>query len=130
MDSQKIKAILRRYNELWLGPIGIILFLISARVVKFLDPEAVSYTADAFQKIIFGHLVFAACIFSAWLALRLTWPSVFRYLVDDFNDDFSSLGKSYVTTNQKNEKCEVKLFLALSLLALYVLGLIACMHVL
>lgn len=111
----------KKYNELWLGPLGLLLFLISAPIIKAVDPEAVVYTTDAVQKIIFGHVAFAACAFSAWVVMRLTWPSVFKYLTEEFDTDFSNL--------TDNQKC-VKLFLAFCLLALYVLGLIACMHVL
>jgi hypothetical protein len=111
----------KKYNELWLGPLGLILFLVSKYIIKAIDPEAVVYTTDAVQKIIFGHLVFAACVFSTWIVMRLTWPSVFKYLTELFDQDFSSLNP--------NQIC-VKLFLAFSLLALYLSGLIACMHVL
>ncbi|MBT1702953.1 hypothetical protein [Chryseosolibacter indicus] len=111
----------KRYNELWLGPLGLVLFIFSNPLIKAIDPEAVVYTTDAVQKIIFGHVAFAACVFSTWLCLKLTWPSAFKYLTKDFDRDFSQLNN--------NEKC-VKLYLAFSLLALYLLGLIACMHVL
>lgn len=109
---------LKRYNELWLGPIGLILFIISQPVIKAVDPEAVVYTSDAVQKIIFGHIVFASCIFSTWIALRLTWPSVFRFLVDEFNESLTNL-----TTWEK-------LKLSFLVFACYLLGLILCMQVL
>lgn len=82
---------LKRYNELWLGPLGLILFLVSMPLIRNIDPRAVAYTMDAFQKIIFGHVCIASALFSLWLVLRLTWPDVFRYLVDGFQKDFSNL---------------------------------------
>jgi hypothetical protein len=111
----------KKYNELWLGPLGLLLFVFSAPIIRAVDPEAVVYTTDAVQKIIFGHVAFAACVSSTWIVLRLTWPSAFNYLTAEFDSDFSKLND--------NQKC-VKLLLAFCLLALYLLGLIACMHVL
>jgi hypothetical protein len=109
---------LKRYNELWLAPLAFLLYLVSEWFVKLADPEAVPYTIDAIQKILFGHLVFGCCTFSAWLCLRLTWPSVFRILVDEFNDSLNKLNTWE------------KLRLCYWVFASYLLGLILCMLVL
>lgn len=116
-----LKKLLKRYNELWLAPLAIILFIIAQSIVKIADPEAVPYTIDAVQKIIFGHLVFACCTISVWLSLRLTWPGIFKYLVDHFNQDFVNLND-----NQRWEKLKLSFWV----FACYLLGLILCMQVL
>lgn len=114
----KLLNLLKRYNELWLAPLAIVLYVIAERFVKIADPEAVPYTIDAVQKILFGHLVFGCCTFSAWLCLRLTWPAVFRVLVDEFNDSLNKLS------------IWEKLKLSFWVFASYLLGLILCMQVL
>lgn len=109
---------LKRYNELWLAPVAIVLYIVSERMVRDADPQAVPYTLDAFQKIIFGHLVFATCSVSALLCIRLAFPLLFKILVDQFEDLFTKLS------------IWEKLKLSFSVFALYLLGLILSMHTL
>lgn len=117
MNSPLIKF-LKRYNELWLAPLAFVLYMIAERFIKTIDPEAVPYTLDAFQKIIFGHLVFATCSVSALLCIRLAFPAVFTILVDQFEEHFTKLS------------IWEKLKLSFWVFASYLLGLILCMQVL
>jgi hypothetical protein len=112
---------LKRYNELLLLPIGLLLWFISPALFHQLDETAATYDYGVFQKIIFGLIVFSFCSFNAWIALRITFPSVFQYLTDFFDTDFKRL------TNE--QKC-VKLKLSLALFALYLLGLLLAMQTL
>lgn len=109
---------LKRYNELWLAPLAIVLYVAAERLIREADPQAVPYTLDAFQKIIFGHLVFATCSVSALLCIRLAFPLLFRILVDQFEDLFNKL------------TIWEKLKLSFSVFAFYLLGLILSMHTL
>ena len=113
-----LKRFLARYNELWLGPIALALFVLSESLVTQVDPRAVPYTLDAFQKIVFGHAAFAAATFSALLAIRLTFPDIFLYLIDHFNSHFNQLSTWE------------KLKLSFSVFACYVLGLLLAMLIL
>jgi hypothetical protein len=116
--NEKAKPFLKRYNELWLGPVAIVLFIISEAFVRDLDPQAVPYTMDAFQKIIFGHAVFAISTFSALLAIRLAFPNLFYTLVDDLPLHFNQLNPWQ------------KLKLSFSAFACYLLALVLAMTVL
>jgi len=113
-----ILKFLKRYNEFWLAPLALILYVASERFLKAIDPEAVPYTLDAFQKIIFGHLVFATCSVTALLCIRLAFPIAFKTLVDEFEGLFIKLS------------IWEKLKLSFWVFASYLLGLILCMQVL
>jgi hypothetical protein len=112
---------LKRFNELLLGPLGVLLWAVSPQLIHWLDPTAATYDAAVWQKIIFGLVVFSVSSFSAWLMLRITFPGVFRYLTEYWDKDFVNLNE--------DKRCE-KLKLSLLLLSLYLLGLVLCMQVL
>jgi hypothetical protein len=112
---------LKRYNELWLGPLGLIVWLASPALIRFLDSEAAVYDTAVFQKLIFGLITFSFCTFNVWIALKLTMPGVFRYLTETFDEDFSNLNE-----NQKWEKLK----LSFAVFACYLLGLLLAMQVL
>jgi len=111
----------RKYNELILGPIGLVIWFLSPTLIRFFDPVAATYDNAVWQKVIFGMVLFNICTFNTWIALRLTFPGIFKYLVELFDQDFVNLND-----NQKWEKLKV----SFSFLALYLLGLILCMQVL
>jgi hypothetical protein len=111
----------KRYNEFLVLPVSLILFFVSPYIFHSIDETAATYDIAVFQKIIFGMIVFSFSTGNVWLILRLTFPQVFKYLTEYFDNDFSSLNP--------NEKC-VKLFLSLAVFALYLLGFLLSMQVL
>lgn len=117
----RIAKFFRTYNELWLGPIGFVLWVASGWLITWIDQErAAPYDMAVWQKVIFGLVVFNVCTFNALVVIRLVNPSVFRYLTRQFDSDFS---------NQSLTICE-KLKLSLALYACYLLGLLLAMQVL
>ncbi|MGL6123949.1 MAG: hypothetical protein ACRC1W_13260 [Shewanella sp.] len=112
---------LKRYNELWLAPLGLLVWLISPSLIRFLDSEAAVYDTAVFQKLIFGLVTFSFCTFNVWIVLKLTMPKVFRYLTEVFDEDFETLNQ-----NQKWEKLK----LSFAVFACYLLGLLLAMQVL
>ncbi|NOS94543.1 MAG: hypothetical protein HOP30_21745 [Cyclobacteriaceae bacterium] len=112
---------LKKYNELWLLPIGILLWLLSPVLFRQVDETAAPYDVAVFQKIIFGLIVFSFCTFNVWIILRLTFPNVFKYLTETFDSEFLNLNPE--------QKCD-RLKISLALFALYLLGLLLAMQVL
>jgi len=112
---------LKQYNELWLLPLGILLWLVSPVLFHSVDETAATYDLAVFQKIIFGLIVFSFCTFNVWIILRLTFPGIFKYLTETFDSDFTNLNP--------DQKCE-KLKISFALFALYLLGLLMAMQVL
>ncbi len=110
---------LKRYNELLLLPLALLLWWISPVIIHHFDETAATYDLAVFQKLIYGLITFSFCSFNAWIALRITFPSVFKYLTEDFDNDF----------NLTQPLCE-KQKLSLALFALYLLGLLLAMLVL
>jgi len=111
----------KRYNELYLLPLAILLWLVSPVLFHQVDDTAATYDVAVFQKIIFGLIVFSFCTFNVWIVLRLTFPQVFKYLTEYFDTEFSNL--------TPEQKCD-KLKIGLAVFALYLLGLLLAMQVL
>jgi len=112
---------LKRYNELWLGPLGVLLWGLSPQLIHWIDPTAATYDSAVWQKLIFGHVVFCVCSFSAKVIMSFTNPGLFKYLVDDFDRDFVTL-----TEDKRWEKLK----LSFAVFAFYLLGLLLAMQVL
>lgn len=118
---EKVAKFFRKYNELWLGPIGFLLWILSGVLITWIDQErAAPYDIAVWQKVIFGLVVFNVSTFNVLVFIRLVNPNVFRYLTEQFDQDFSNLN---------NNSCE-KLKLSLALYACYLLGLLLAMQVL
>ncbi len=111
---------LKRYNELILGPIALVIWFVSPFLFRAVDETTAVYDIAVFQKVIFGLIVFNISTFCVWIALRLTFPQVFRYLTEAFDNDLSNLNE---------QKCE-RLKISLALFACYLLGLLLAMQVL
>jgi hypothetical protein len=112
---------LKRYNELWLGPLAVLIWLLSTALFHAVDETAATYDIAVFQKIIFGLIVFNFATFNVWIVMRLTFPEVFKYLTEHFDNDIFNL--------KTNQTCE-KLKISLALFACYLLGLLLAMQVL
>jgi len=110
----------RKYNELLLLPIGILLWLFSPVFIHSVDETAATYDFAVFQKLIFGLVVFSFSTFNVWIILRITFPGIFRYLTETFDNDLSTLNEN---------KCD-KLKISLAVYALYLLALLLAMQVL
>lgn len=112
---------LRRYNELLLGPLGALLWVVSPQLIHWLDPTAAVYDAAVWQKVIFGLVLYSICSFSTWLMIRLQAPHVFKYLTEHFDEDFGKLSE---------DKKWDKLRISLCYYALHLLGFLLSMQVL
>lgn len=107
----------KTWNELLLGPLGILVWLISPWLIREIDPTAATFDFAVFQKIIFALVAFCVFSFSSWMLIRIQFPAVFRYLANQFDQDFDSLNQTQI--------CE-RLKLSLFVLAYYLLGLVLC----
>lgn len=109
----------KRYNELYLLPMALLLWWISPSIIHYFDETAATYDLAVFQKLIYGLITFSFCSFNAWIALKITFPQVFKYLTEDFDNEFN-----LTQTLWEKQK------LSLALFALYLLGLLLAMLVL
>jgi len=89
---KKIISFCRRNPiEVFVLPISLIVWVFSARFLRFLDPTAAAYDAGIFQTIIFAIIEFA-CFFSvAWIVFRHVFGTFGKYLKNDFKEDFDKL---------------------------------------
>lgn len=110
--------ILKRYNELYLLPMALLLWWFSSPVIHYFDETAATYDLAVFQKLIYGLITFSFSSFNAWIALKITFPKVFKYLTEEFDNEFSKLTLIELCTKQK---------LSLALYAFYLLGLLLAM---
>ena len=79
--------------EVFVLPISLIVWIFSARFLRFIDPTAAAYDAGIFQIIIFAIIEFA-CFFSvAWIVFRHVFGTFGRYMLGEFKEDFAKLKK-------------------------------------
>ncbi|MFD0997687.1 hypothetical protein ACFQ21_00145 [Ohtaekwangia kribbensis] len=117
---EQIIKFFRKYNELILGPLGIVLWFVSAPILHYIDPTAATYDLAVFQKLLFGLMTFNVCTANALLLIRLVNPSVFKFLTQDFDTAFSTL----------NNNSWEKLKLSFAVWACFLFGLLMAMQVL
>jgi hypothetical protein len=106
-------------QELVLGPLGIVLWFVSAPLIRLFDPTAATYDLAVFQKIVFALICFCIFSFSAWMLIRIQFPKLYDYLDNKFDEDFNS-----ISTNPQFQ-CD-RLKVSFSVLAFYLLALILC----
>jgi len=77
--------------EVFVLPISLIVWIFSARFLRFIDPTSGVYDAGVFQIIIFAIIQFS-CFFSvAWIVFRHVFGAFGKYLRKDFKNDFEQL---------------------------------------
>jgi hypothetical protein len=104
----------KTWNELLLGPLAVVLWFASMIVIHWFDQTAATFDIAVFQKIIFGLIAFCTYSFSGWLLCRIQFPTIFKFLSENFDSYFSSLNQF--------QQCVI----SLSVLAYYLLGLAVC----
>jgi len=90
---KKLIRFLVVWNEFLSIPLALLLWFYSPTLLRLFDPTAGVYDSAVLQQIIFA--IIAVLIFHglAWFLLKLTFPEIYRFLDDDFEEHFSNLQK-------------------------------------
>jgi hypothetical protein len=86
-----VRQFFSKYPELLTIPAGLILWMVSIQVLRWLDPTAGVFDAGVFQVPIFAIIQFFVYTSMAWLSLRILYGSLSRYLKTSFKTDFNAL---------------------------------------
>lgn len=106
---KKLYAFFAQWNELITVPIIIILYIIVMPLIRMIDPTAGAYDGGYFLKpfvVVTHFLIYHAVV---WLVIKVTFPSVFKYLEmtferlvydkGEFNGDVSEWRKVWVAVS-------------------------------
>lgn len=78
---------LRFYSNLWMTPVGLLIFYYSPQFIHVLDPTAEVLTVGQYQKIIFviaGIVVFEGLV---QLMMAFNYPSLYRAYKNNYNQN-------------------------------------------
>ena len=87
----KIISFIKQYPEIISIPAVLLTWVLSIRILRFLDPTSAVFDAGIFQIPIFAVLEFFLFVSIAWLAMKLIFTTIRNYLVRDFKLDFFRL---------------------------------------
>lgn len=109
-----LKTFIHRFPELLTVPAGLLVWILSVRVLRLFDPTAAVFDAGVFQVPIFAIIQLFVYASMAWLLLGVLFGTYKKYLLNELKTDFNTL-----TTWQKIQLSYVIFFsLLLSLVAL------------
>lgn len=114
---KKLYTFFAQWNELITVPFIILLFIFVVPVVRAIDPSAGIYDGGYFMKplmVVIHFLIYHAVV---WVTLKITFPKVFKYLDSIFEGQVFEEGIGELTEYKK-------VWVALSLFVVYLLGLI------
>jgi hypothetical protein len=89
--DKALRRFLKRYPELLSIPVALILWILSIRVLRALDPTSAVFDAGVFQVPIFAILQMFVYVSVAWLLLRLVFGTAQKFLKNDFKTVFENL---------------------------------------
>jgi uncharacterized membrane protein len=105
------RKILKRWNEYVPFIVALIAWAFSGTVLRWIDPTAGVDDAGLFQALIFGLVMYFAATAFSWVALRIVFPRISKF-VDDYLGDLFSV--------QANN--QFRLWFSLALFAVYFFG--------
>jgi hypothetical protein len=121
-----VTLFIRKWNEaIILFPIAILSWCFAPVVINWIDPTAAIYDTGILMKFMYAVIGTIICHFTAWLMLRLTFPTTFRYLFVSLPwDIYDSPADVKSTERIKYEQCK-RIKYSLVLFSLYVFTFIA-----
>ena len=81
----------KKFPELLAIPVGLIVWVLSVSILRWMDPTSGVFDAGVFQIPIFAVIQFFIYTSIAWLALRILYGTISRYLRFEFKSDFKQL---------------------------------------
>lgn len=117
---KKFLRFIKDWNEILSIPVALILWFTFPYIIRLFDATAAFYDSGVLQQIIYA--IIAVLIFHglAWLLIKLTFPKLYNYLDNEFEDLFTNLFSS------EWEKTKTSLFV----FALYFLAFILALKTL
>jgi len=88
-----IKSFFKRFPEIITVPVALVVWIISVRFLRFLDPTAAVFDAGVFQIPIFSIIQLLVYSSIAWLVLGLLFGTYKKYLLNNLKNDFKELTK-------------------------------------
>lgn len=88
---QGIKWLWKKYPELFSIPMALAVWVLSVRVLRWIDPTSGIFDAGVFQIPIFSVLQLFVYVSIAWLIMGLVFGTYRKYLVNDLKEDFKKL---------------------------------------
>ena len=79
-----MKGLFSKIQGLWSFLVAIGVFWLAAPLIQELDPTAGVYDKGSLHGLLLGASAYLLCVWLAWFALQLEWPSIDKY-IDDFN---------------------------------------------
>jgi hypothetical protein len=86
-----LKFFVFEYNELWLVPIGFILWYYSDDILHLFDATAGTYDSGIFQIPLFVVISFSLLLGYVWVTIKLNFPFIWKYYQNTFQKDFETI---------------------------------------
>lgn len=86
-----IKGAFKKYPEILSVPVALIVWVLSVRFLRLIDPTTAVYDAGVFQVIIFAVIQLFVYVSVAWLTLGLVFGTFRRYLIENMKNEFQKL---------------------------------------
>lgn len=115
---------LKEWNELFSIPIGVAIFALAPLLLHQIDPTSAAYDVGTLHAVLFAVAAFCILKGAAWLALRMDFPGVYRWLDDRMEEELLPKGKEEVQCDSERSSWR-RARLLLALFALYLLPLVA-----
>lgn len=79
--------------EVFVLPISLIVWILSARILRWFDPSSGIYDAGVFQIIFFAIIQFSVFFSVTWIVFKHVFGAFGKYLKTDFKRDFERLDR-------------------------------------
>jgi uncharacterized membrane protein len=105
------KSIRKHWNEYIPFVVALIVWAFSGTILRMIDPTAGVDDAGLFQALVFGLVMYFAATAFSWVALRIVFPNIGKFVDDYLGQIFS------VHTNNT-----FRLWFSLAMFAVYFFG--------
>ena len=88
---KRLLHIVKLWPEFWSIPAGILLWVLSPALLRWIDPVAAAFDAGVLQVLVFatiGILLFNGVVFGGLLA---NFPAIFKFYNTEFTNTFNQL---------------------------------------
>jgi len=109
---KKLIKFLTNWNEFLTIPLAIVIWVLSPRVLRWIDPTSATYDAGVLQICVFVVIQFLIYHGVAWLIMKITFPKLYKYVNEMFDVEFENISKWQ------------RLKVVLSVFALYLVALV------
>jgi len=90
---KKIVLFFKKHPEILFLAAAMIVWILSTPVLRFFDETAGVFDAGIFQIPIFAVIEYCIYGSTAWFTLKILFPTIRKYLQNEFKNDFKELTK-------------------------------------